>query len=186
MPRWVASVIADVNALAAAWGSVRGGWRAAWRDASQFLSYRRVLVDTEAPTREGVRVVLRTRVRLTGDVQTDILRSWLNGTPPALVDELVRRHFSSVAAAVQGWFVVPAGIRLGSLCTVALGIIPGSAYSIRLALRAEWQMLISALLLNWWVLSGIAVAVFGFLLRRILRLWLQWKFRAGLSIRQAP
>jgi hypothetical protein len=47
-------------------------------------------------------------------------------------------------------------------------------------------MLISALLLNWWVLSGIAVAVFSFLLRRILRLWLQWKFRGGLSIRQAP
>jgi hypothetical protein len=183
MQRWAASVVADVNALATAWGSVRGGWRSAWRDASQFLSHRRALIDTEAPTQEGVRVVLRTRMRLTGDVQTDILRSWLNGTSPAFVDELVRSHFSSVAAAVQGWSVVPAGIRLGSLCTVALGIIPGSAYSIRLALRAEWQMLISALLLNWWVLSGIAIAVFGFLLRRILRLWLQWKFRGGLSIR---
>ena len=182
MPVWLASVQTDVSAVAAAWRSARGGWRAAWRDAAQLLSHRRVVIDTEAQTRDGLRVVLRTRVRLNGDVQTDILRSWLDGASPQFIDELIIGHFQSVASAVQGWSMVPAGIRLGSLGTVALGLIPGSANTIRLARQAEWQMLISAVLTNWWVLSSIAVAVFGLLLRRILRLWLQWKFRGGLSI----
>jgi hypothetical protein len=64
MPTWLASLIADINALVAAWSSVRGGWQAAWRDAAQLLAHRRVLVDTLAQTSEGTQVVLRTRVRL--------------------------------------------------------------------------------------------------------------------------
>jgi hypothetical protein len=74
-----------------------------------------------------------------------------------------------------------AGIRLGSLLTVALGAIPGSASAIGLALQAEWGSLVPTVFTNWRVLAGIAVAAVGFLLRRVLRLWLRWTFRRGLA-----
>jgi hypothetical protein len=182
VPAWPASLIADISALAATWSSARGGWRAAWRDAAQFLAHRRLLVDTRAQTREGGQVVLRTRVRLNGDVQTDVLRCWLNDAPRQSIEELAKTHFQSIAVAARGWSTVLAGIRLGSLFTVAVGAIPGSASAIRLALQAEWESLIPAVLTDWWVLSSIAIAAVGFLLRRALLLWLRWKFRAGLSI----
>jgi hypothetical protein len=182
MPAWPASLIADFNVLVAAWSSARGGWRTAWRDAAQFLAHRRVLVDTRAEIRAGRRVVLRTRVRLNGDVQTDVLRCWLNDAPRQSIEELSRTHFQSVAFAARGWSAVLAGIRLGSLFTVAMGAIPGGASVFQLALQAGWQALIPAVLTNSWVLSSIAIAAFGFLLRRVLRLWLRWKFKAGLSI----
>jgi hypothetical protein len=185
MPAWPASLIADLDALAAAWRSGRGGWRAAWRDASQFLAHRRALVDTQAETRDGRRVVLRTRVRLNGDIQTDILRCWLNEAPRQSIEELAKTHFQSVAVAARGWSAVLAGIRLGSLFTVAAGAIPGSTSAIRLAPQAEWGSLIPAVLTNWWVLSSIATAAVCFLVRRALRLWLRRTFRAGLSMGQA-
>jgi hypothetical protein len=179
---WLTSLIADLRVLAAAWSSVRGGWRAAWRDAAQFLAHRRLQVDTQAETRDGTRVVLRTRVRLNGDVQTDILRCWLTDAPRQSVDELAKTHFQSVADATLGWSAVGAGIRLGSLLIVAVGAIPGSVSAIQPALQAEWGSLIPAVFTNWRVLAGITVAALGFLLRWVLRLWLRWKFRGGLSI----
>jgi hypothetical protein len=178
MPAWFASVTADVSTLAAAWNSLRGGWPAAWRDAEQLLSQRRTVIDTEAQTRGGLRVVLRTRVRLNGDVQTDILRCWLDGTPHRSAEALLNTHFQSVGDATKGWSAVSAGIRLASLLTVASGMIPGGAFAIRLAFREEWQTLVSALLTNWCVLSSLGIVAIGFLLRGILRLWLQRKFRA--------
>jgi hypothetical protein len=68
----------------------------------QFIEHRRLQVDTEAQTSNGSCVVLRTRVRLTGDVQTDILRCWLDGTPRQSVEELANRHFRAVADATGG------------------------------------------------------------------------------------
>jgi hypothetical protein len=182
VPTWPASLIADFSALAAAWSSVRGGWPAAWHDSAQFLAHRRILVDTQAQTRHGMRVVLRTRVRLNGDVQTDILRCWLDGTPRPLVEALANAHFQSVADAVRGWSAARAMIRVGSQLFVGLGAIVGIPPAIRPALEAGWESLVPALLANRWVLFGIASAAAGPLLRWALRLWLRWKFRGGLSI----
>jgi hypothetical protein len=46
--------------------------------------------------------VLRTWVRLTGDVQTDILQCWLDDTPRQSVEALAKTHFESVADAARG------------------------------------------------------------------------------------
>ncbi len=177
---WPASVAADMAALGAAASSARGGWPAAWRDLTQLLSDRRVTVYTEAQTQTGKQIVLRTQLRLTGDVQTDILRDWLSGSPMEATDKVLDAHFQSVNDAVKGWAAVGAGVRLGSLLTLALGMIPVAAFVYQRVLQGEWQTLPRLLLTNWWALSGVAIAALGLLLRRILRLWVQWKFRRGL------
>jgi hypothetical protein len=182
MPPWPASLIADFNALAAASSSVRGGWQGAWRNTMQFLAHRQVLVDTQGQTWNGIRVVLRTRVRLTGDVQTDILRCWIDGSPRPLVEALAKAHFQSVADAVHGWSAARAMIRLGSQLIVALGVFAGIPSTVRTAFEAGSESLVPAVLANWGVLFGVASAAVGLMLRWVLRLWLRWKFRGGLSI----
>lgn len=181
MPAWLATVKTDLIALVAAWISLRGGWRTAWRDAVQLLSHRRIVVDTRAETEDGPQVVLRTRVRLTGDVQTDVLRCWLDGAPRPAAEALLTTHFRSVGDAARGWGAVAAGIRLASLAISAAGLVPASAFTIQLALQAQWNTLFSALLTDWRVLSGIVVVGIGWLLRQLLRWLLRRKFRAGLS-----
>jgi hypothetical protein len=182
MPAWPASLVSDFKALAAAWNSIRGGWRGAWRDTVQLLARRRILVDTHAQTRNGMRVVLRTRVRLTGDVQTDILRCWLYDTPGPSIEALSKTHFQFVADAARGWSAVSAIVRLGSQVIVASGAIVGIPSAVRSSRQAGWESLVPALLTNWWVVSGIAAAALGFLVRRVVRVWLRKKFRGGLSI----
>src|SRR5262245_37851686 len=107
------SPTADFNALLTAWNSA-GGWQAAWRDTVQLLAHRRVLVDTHAQTPDGSQVVLRTRVRLDGDVQTDVLRCWLVNTPRATIEVLAKAHFDSVADVTRGWSAAHAMMRRGS------------------------------------------------------------------------
>ncbi len=145
------------------------------------MSDRRVTVDTEAQTPTGKQIVLRTQVRLTGDVQTDILRGWLSGTSVEAAGKVLDAHFQSVNDAVKGWSAVGAGVRLGSMLSFALGIITAGMFIIQRVLHGEWQTLIRLLLTNWWALSGIVIAALGLLLRRALRLWVQWKFRRGLE-----
>jgi len=181
----LASAVADLDALRRSWSSVRGGWRAAWRDSVQFLENRRVQVDTEAQTRDGACVVLRTRVRLNGDVQTDILRCWLDGTPNRSVEELAKQHFRAVADAAGGWPAVRATFRLATRLAVAVGAVAGIPSAVRTALEAGWESLPPSLIANWWVLFGIVSASVGLLLPWAVRLWLRWKFRTGLSIGRA-
>lgn len=170
-------------ALRAAASSARGGLPAAWRDAMQLLSDRRVLIETTAPTPNGNPIVLRTRVRLSGDVQTDILRDWLDGAPSETTNKVLDAHFRSVNEAVKGWAAVGAGVRLGSLLTIALGMIPVAMFITERAMHDQWQSLPRLLLANWWTVVGVAIAAVGLLLRRLLRLWVQWKFRRGLDQR---
>ena len=176
-----ASVTADMAAFAIAASSARGGLPAAWRDLRQLLSDRCVTVDTEAQTPTGKQIVLRTQVRLTGDVQTDILRGWLSGTPVEAANKVLDAHFQSVNEAVRGWSAIGAAVRLGSLLTFALGMIPVASSIIQRVLHGEWQTLIRLLLTNWWALSGIVIAALSLLLRWALRLWIQWKFHRGLE-----
>ena len=50
LPGWLAAIVSDVVALRTHWSGVRGGWRAARRDAEELVKYRRLLVDTSAMT----------------------------------------------------------------------------------------------------------------------------------------
>ncbi len=177
---WPASVASDMTALRKAASSARGGLPAAWRDLRQLVADRRVTIDTEAQTETGEQIVLRTQIRLSGDVQTDILRDWLRTAPMEATNDILAAHFRSVSAAVEGWAAVGAGARLGSLLGVALGMIPVAVFITHHALQGGWHALIRLSLTNWWALSGIAIAALGLLLRRTLRLWIQWKFRRGL------
>jgi hypothetical protein len=182
MRTWPASLFADLNALAAGWSSLRGGWQTAWRDAAQFLEHRRIVVDTLAQTPDGSRVVLRTRLRLNGDAETDILRSWIERTPRRSLDALAETHFQSVADAARGWSVAAALSRLISHLTVLFGMILGMLPAIRSALETGSSSPIPALLTNWWILSGLVTVAVGILFRRVFRVWLRWKFYRGLAI----
>ena len=178
------SPIADVEILLATWRSAPGGWRRAWRDAVAFMTRRQVLVETK----DGPAIVLRTRVRLDGDVQTDILRRWLDATPRDAIEGLTRRHFQSVGDAMRGWPAVRAMVRLGTQLLVTLGAVAGLGSAIETWLRVGWSSLLSALLADWWTLSSVALMALAPVLRRVVRWWLRRKLRNGLfgTDRKAP
>ena len=177
-----ASPIADVKALLAAWRSLRGGLTGAWRDTMQLLLHRRVLVDTHAETRRGSQVVLRTRVRLDGDVQTDVLRCWLAETAAPAVEALAKTHFQSVSDATRGLPAARIMARLAAQLLIVVGVIAGILSNLHTLLAEGWRALLPALLAHWWILSGFALAAFGFLLRPVLRFWLRRKFQSGLFL----
>jgi hypothetical protein len=180
MAWWPAASIADIAALRASWGSVRGGWRAARQDAKQLLAHRRVLVDTQAMTPNGMQVVLRSRLRLSGDVETDILRAWLDATTPETVAASASEHFQAVAAAMGGWAAALGMERLATRLTIAIGSIAGAAATIRTVLASEPALLLHAVLTDWRLLAGFAFASLGVLIRWTLRWRLRSIFRGGL------
>ncbi len=182
MPALPLALIADLRVLVAAWTSVRGGWRAAWRDAEQVLARRRILVET--PTRmQGGPVVLRTRVRLSGDVQTDVCKPWLTATPRPAVEALTAAHFKAVADAMRGWAAVGALVRIVRHLLVVLGSVYGVISAVQTTAAAGWRTIVPSLLTDWRVLLGITVSALGFAAPRMLRLWLRWRFRNGLALR---
>ena len=69
----LASLRRDWRRITASIGTLRGGWRATWRHAREFAASRRIVVHSLSPSDGGPQLVLRTRVRLNGDVQTDVL-----------------------------------------------------------------------------------------------------------------
>jgi hypothetical protein len=134
----LARIVDDINALRAAWNSVRGGWRAAWRDAMQLIAERRVVVETSAQLDAGAVVVLRTRIRLTADAETEVFRSWLEKSPASSIEELAKAHFVSVAAAVQGWSATLAMIRVGTMSITALGTFAAVVSMLGSVRQAGW------------------------------------------------
>jgi len=176
------ALIADVRILVAAWQSAHGRWRAVWRDVQQLLARRRILVETRAPTQGGLAVVLRTRVRLTGDVQTDVSRPWLTATPRPSVEASTTVHFKAVADAMRGWAAVAALVRIVTDLLVVLGSVAGLVSAVQTAFAAGWRTIVPALLTDWQVLLAIIVAALGFGVRWLLRLWLRRRFRDGLAI----
>jgi hypothetical protein len=178
---WLATSAADVKALRDSWGSARGGWRAARRDAAELLAHRRISVDTQAMTPGGMQVVLRTRVRLSGDTETDILRPWRDTVAPAAMDAVVTAHFQSVAAATAG-FAAAVGIER---LVVRAAVLAGSVASLVVTAWHLWQTepswLIEALLRDRTLLTALALLLSGVLLRVILRWRLRAIFRRGLS-----
>lgn len=173
--------IADLRALRDSWGSVRGGWRGARRDAAQLLAHRRLLIQTTAMTPTGTQVVLRTRLRLSGDTQTDILRVWLSVTPAEAMEQTAQAHFQSVAAAAKGWSAALGLQRLiARLAIVAgsLGSAVATLWSLVQTPPAQWP---HVALTHWWLFSGFGLALLGVLARWILRLRLRASFRRGLT-----
>jgi hypothetical protein len=172
---WPASFIADLRTAISAWNSVRGGWAAAWRDTAEFARHHQIAIQTSI----GARVVLRTQIRLTGDVQTEIVLDWLNSGPE--FHKTADAHFRSVAAAIHGWSAVAALIRIASHVLVAAGSLIALLSAWRNLPALGWSALLSVVLSQGWVLAGITTAALGFGIRKGLSFWLRRRFRRGLA-----
>ena len=177
-PAWLAAILADIGALRSHWSSVRGGWMAARRDAVELVKYRRLRVDTSAMTPDGMAVVLRTRLRLIGDAQTDVLRQWLATATPRSIEQTSAAHFQSVAAALDGWNVARAMERLAARSAWLIG----GGYSVFVLLRTPAADLLHALWANWHLWAGLALPAIAALTRRVLRWRLRALFRRGLTV----
>ena len=176
LPGWLAAIVSDVVALRTHWSGVRGGWRAARRDAEELVKYRRLLVDTSAMTPDGMAVVLRTRLRIIGDTQTDILRRWLATATPEAVERTSKTHFQAVAAALGGWNAARAMERV----VIRLGWVIGGGWSASVLLRTPTSDL-RHVLWNWHLLAGIAAPVVLGLARQVMRWRLRALFHRGLA-----
>ena len=173
--------IADLRALRDSWGSMRGGWRGARKDAVQLLAHRRLLVDTTIATQSGTQVVMRTRLRLSGDAQTDILRAWLNATPAETIEQTARTHFRSVADAAGGW-AAAMGLQRGvTRMTILVGLLGSVVSTFWAFVHSAPNQWLHIVLTHWWVLSGFALALLATLTRWILRLRIRAVFRSGLT-----
>jgi hypothetical protein len=175
------ALIDDIAALRANWRSVRGGWRAAWQDAHELVEHRRLLIDTHAMTTGGMQVVLRTRLRLVGDTQTDILRGWIAGSTPETVRALADAHFRSVAAASASWTALFAMQRMltrlfGSAGAAWLGIV-----GVGRMFTADPGQIIQAVLTDRYLLPGAVAFAVGVPIRWFLRRRLRALFRRGLA-----
>ncbi len=182
--RMVASVVAsraDLRALRASWGSVRGGWAGARRDARELLRHRRLRVDTAAMTPGGMQVVLRTRLRLSGDTQTDILRGWIDSAAAEVVAATAQSHFQSVSAATGGWAAALGLQRLAIRLAILAGSLASAAATIPHLLAADPAVWPHLVLAQWWLLSGFAFALAAILARWLLRWRLRALFRGGLA-----
>jgi predicted trehalose synthase len=170
-----ASVTADLAALRASWQSVRGGWMVARRDARALIEHRRILVDTQAMTPDGMQVVLRTRLRLIGDTQTDVLLGWLDSVTVKDLDSTVAIHFQAVEAAIDGWSVARAMERLLARGTAVIGSLAAMAATIERILTTPPTF--HAVLVNPALWTSFAFALTGSAVRCIVRWRLRVLFR---------
>jgi hypothetical protein len=186
MAAFLATSIAEIQALRASWTTIRGGWRAARSDAQQLLAHRRVMVDTAAMTRDGMQTVLRTRVRLSGDTQTDVLRAWLDTATPETVAQAAQIHFQSVAAAMGGFAAALGMERLATRFTMLVGSLVSAAATINRLLREDPALWLHILATQWWLLSGLGFALLAVIARWLLRWRLRARFRRGLGPAAMP
>jgi hypothetical protein len=174
MRAWIATIAVDVATVRASWRAVGGGWRAARRDARELIAHRRIDVATAAMTRDGTQVVLRTRLRLIGDTQTDILRSWLERAPGKEAEAAIDAHFRSVAAAISGWSIARAMERI---VVRFAGILGGGVSMVTATLKilfAPAPLLVHAVLTSWVLWGGFGFALLG----SVIRWFVRWRLRA--------
>lgn len=181
MPFGLERIAADARAVAAAWSARDSNAPNAAKNLSALLIQRRLVIDTSGPVGDHTDVVLRTRLRLSGDSETDILRDWLQTTPSADVETLCTAHFRSVGAATSLSPVIGAAIRLATDFAVMVGTAGGIVAIARDLLSEGWRALGPALLANWGLRAGIILGIMGVVLRILLRTWLRQKLRALLS-----
>jgi len=186
MAAWLSASIADIQVLRASWTTVRGGWGAARSDAAQLLTHRRVMVDTSAMTRDGMQTVLRTRLRLSGDTQTDVLRVWIDSATSDIVERTARGHFQSVAVAMGGFAAALGMERLATRLVMLVGSVASAVATILTLLATEPALWLHTMLTHWLLLSGWVLALIGVAVRWILRLRLRAKFRGGLTAQPVP
>jgi hypothetical protein len=132
---------------------------------------RSILVQTEVATEGGNQLVLRTRIRIIGDTQTDVLRLWMQRANPDTAQATIHAHFKAVAARTGD---------LGSLRTLAravhacswLGLAALTVKPVWPVLETQdWTNLLPTVLEHWpWPLAGIVLPVMhrvgGWVLRR--------------------
>ncbi len=173
--------MADIRALRASWATARSGWAAARGDARQLLAHRRIMIATQATAGGVAQTVLRTRIRLIGDTQTDILRTWIMQTPPELVERTAAAHFQSVAVAMSGFGTALALQRVFNRLAVLAGGLIGAIPTLRTLLTADRAQWLHLLLSQWWVLGGFGFALLALMVRQVLRWRLRALFRHGLG-----
>ena len=176
----LASLRRDWRRITASIGTLRGGWRATWRHAREFAASRRIVVHSLSPSDGGPQLVLRTRVRLNGDVQTDILASWLLSTPQTAVQALTAAHFREVAAATASWPALAALANLSSKLFVVVSITMWTISGIQHGI-GEWRVLAASLVTDWRVWFGLVTVTCSLVLRMALRFWFRRHFRRGLA-----
>ncbi|MGH7068166.1 MAG: hypothetical protein ACREFO_16160 [Acetobacteraceae bacterium] len=142
---------------------------AAWRNTANLVRHRQLIV----PTRSGAEVVLLTRVRLTGETETCVLRSWLDGTTAGDVETKAKQHFETVAAAVGASSAALGLVRFASLFAGIGGAIAAAVQAIRGLLAHGPASLPQIAATNGPLLAGLAFLLIGLALRPILRRWLR-------------
>lgn len=164
----MSSIGADIATLRAGWQTVRGGWPKVWQDARELIVRRRILVKTTAPTKQGDRLVLCTRLRLIGDTQTDVLRDWLGTSPAKDVAMVAEAHFRAVDAAMEGWNIALAMERVLLLLMSYIGLLIAATDLVTQLMTAP-----SLWLRSWPLWIGLALPLLGQAARVILR----WRLR---------
>lgn len=169
----------DLATLRASWQTMRGGWAAAQRDAQALIVQRRVFVET--PPMAGGQAVLRTRLRLIGDTQTDILRPWFEKAAATDLENTTQAHFKSVAAAMEGWNVVRAMESLVVQLTRIAGIGIGAIATVVQLAQTPLPLMLHAVLGNFTLWGGLGFALLGDAVRWGLRWRLRALFRRNLA-----
>lgn len=180
MPASVSALVDDIRALRAGWHSVTAD-HAAHQAFEDLISRRRIKVETQAVTRDGMQVVLSTTLWLSGDAQTDIRREWLAETRAAAFQATLDEHFGAVTKALGGWPAVLALERLAVRCMALAGMGLGVGSTISHALTADLSTLPRVLVNDTRFIVGLAACVIAALARRGIRFRLLSKFHEGLD-----
>jgi hypothetical protein len=173
--------MAEIRTLRASWATARNGWSAARSDARQLLAHRRIMITTMAMVGGAQKRVLRTRIRLIGDTQTDVARAWIAQAAPQVVEQVTAAHFQSVAVAMSGFATALALQRLVTRLAMLGGTVAGAIPALRTLLTADRAQWLHLLLSQWWMLAGFGFALFALLVRLLLRRRLRALFRRGLG-----
>jgi hypothetical protein len=178
MCRQAIELVTAIGSLVAACSALPGRIVEARRRAVELAGRRRIRVQTEVATAGGVEVVLRTWVRLFGDTQTDILKSWVEHTKPESAQATIQAHFDAVAASTR--FLD--SLRMFALATNVLAWFGFTGIAFKplwpLLETQEWGAIIPTMLDHWrWPLAGLALPVFHLVVRWALR----WRLRQVFS-----
>jgi hypothetical protein len=171
--KWLPGVTSDVLVLRGAWDSVRGGWRGALREANILIASRCAIVDTSGQTANGKHVVLRTRIWIDGDFQTDVLWSAEIASP------IIDAHFRAVWAVAGSLLVQAALKRLVTLGVVWSGTLLCVVMPMYRIIAVGFIQEAQAVILDRRIWAGLAFVVSGLTTHWALTLRTRRMFRSG-------
>lgn len=172
-------LLKDDWARIAAINASTGGWAAAWQHTWEIANSRRVLVQTLAPSADRPQLVLRTRVRLNGDTQTDVCARWLGSTPKPTAEAFIAAHFRDVVVATVAWPAVAALTRLATTLLILAGLAIWPLPALQ-GFAGGWRGFAAALLPHRWAWTMVPALMIGVLFRVGFRTWLRRRFSRGL------